>query len=359
MNKPNAILGAVHEVLLEHTNEDAFQRSLLDDPQHNEQAMGTSHGLVDREVPIDTTMVAISNLPLDQLAVAIKRAHEAAEYSMRDSLSHARSAGVNLLEVKSRLRHGEWMPWVRTHCGISHSTTNLYMKIAKRWDTLGDSQQVVNLTLRQASQLLYLEPSDEDAEFTAELINLKLLDWGDLEGLEPLEVRALVKEVRSYYEDLCFEPDEALAAKRATLHLEWNPIVTLDRNAVRSDAQRVATELRVGKIGRAKVRTRLRHIEITVLDAKAKELRVTGGKNVDTKSPRERIVLRHVEPLEGYDERARRFIEETRTLLTRPHGLLNKRLTLSTSQRQRLGSLIADVRNAVDQLEGQVGLPIG
>ena len=274
--------------------------------------------------------VALCDLPLDQLAADIKREHQAAEYSMSDSLMHARAAGVKLLEVKSRLPYGEWMSWVRTHCEFSHATANLYMKVAKRWDTLGDSQQVTNLTLRQASELMYMDPSDEDAEATAELVNLKLLDWPDLDGLDPLEVRALVKEVRLYYEDLCFEPDEAVAAKRAALPVEWNPVVTLNRGAIRTDACRVATELREGKTGRGRVRQRLRRVEMTMLGAKVKDTTPTGQQPAETKLLREKVaVVRHVSPFEAYVERTQRFIAETHALLTEPHTLLNERVTLS------------------------------
>jgi len=313
--------------------------------------------LMESEVELaERYAAALDEVPLEQLAADIKREHEAAEYNMRDSLKHARSAGVKLLEVKRRLAYGEFMPWVDTHCEFSHSTANLYMKIAKRWDTLGDSQPVTNLTLRQASQLLYMDPSDEDAEATAELVNLKLLDWPDLDGLEPLEVRALAKEVRSYYEDLCFEPDEALAAKRAALPDEWNPVVTINRNAIRTCACRVASELRDGKSGKGKVRQRLRSLEMTVLEAAVKDTTPTGEQPAETKPPGARVaVLRHVSPFEAYAERTQRFIAETHALLTEPHGLLNERVTLSDWQRQRLVKLITDVRQALDELEEQAG----
>jgi hypothetical protein len=236
------------------------------------------------------------------------------------------------------LAYGEFMPWVDLHCGFSHSTANLYMKVAKGWDTLGDSQQVTNLTLRQASELLYMDPSDEDAEATAELIDLKLLDWPDLDGLEPLTVRALVKEVRLYFEDLCYEPDEAAAAKRAAMAEEWEPDVTINRGAVRTDARRVAAELKDGKTGRGRVRQRLRRLEMPMLKAKVKEMMPTGSAG---------------SAFEAYMERAQRFIAETHVLLTEPHGLLNERVTLSDWQHQRLVKLIAEVQQALEELEQQ------
>jgi hypothetical protein len=93
-------------------------------------------------------------LSLDQLAVDIKHEHEAAEASIRDSLMHAREAGDKLMEVKLRLKHGEWMPWVEANCQFSHSTALLYFNVALRWNELANSQHVENLTLHKAAEML-------------------------------------------------------------------------------------------------------------------------------------------------------------------------------------------------------------
>lgn len=39
--------------------------------------------------------------------------------------------GAALLKVKAILKHGDFMPWVRSHCPlISHTTANTYMRLA-------------------------------------------------------------------------------------------------------------------------------------------------------------------------------------------------------------------------------------
>ncbi len=98
--------------------------------------------------------LAFEPLTLDQLAVEIKREYEAAEASIRDSLMHAKAVGEMLMEVKDRLKHGEWMPWVQAHCQFSHSTALLYFNVALRWNELSNSQRVENLSLRQAADIL-------------------------------------------------------------------------------------------------------------------------------------------------------------------------------------------------------------
>lgn len=49
------------------------------------------------------------------------------------ALAGALRAGTLLTEVKDQLPHGEWMPWLRKHLpGISHSTINRYIRVARR-----------------------------------------------------------------------------------------------------------------------------------------------------------------------------------------------------------------------------------
>ena len=91
---------------------------------------------------------------LPQLAQEIKEAHEAAETSMRESLRHARHAGELLIEVKSRLKHGEFGPWIKAHCGFGWRTANLYQKVARDWDRLAISKCITKLRFTEAVELL-------------------------------------------------------------------------------------------------------------------------------------------------------------------------------------------------------------
>lgn len=281
------------------------------------------------------TALPLCEVTLAELAVEIKGEHDAAEYDMRNCVMHARRAGVKLIEVKNRLEHGAFMPWVKTHCEFSQSTANLYMKIAKRWDVLGNSQQVANLTLRQACELLYMDPAEEHADAAGELVNLGLLDWRDLDGLEPLETRALVTAARRYYEQYCYEPDEALLAERVKMPQEWQPVMTCNRRTVRFLASKAATDLRVGRITKQQV---LKHLYPPA--AKLTRANASHGKQ-------------NPGPFDSYVERTTDFIDATHALL-KSRGLLKKALTLSDSQREQLLALMADVREALDGLEGDV-----
>jgi hypothetical protein len=65
------------------------------------------------------------------LAARIKAEHEAISESVRDSVARAIVAGELLIEAKAQLDHGQWLPWLRTHCGMTARTAQTYMELAR------------------------------------------------------------------------------------------------------------------------------------------------------------------------------------------------------------------------------------
>lgn len=325
----------------------------------------TALALVDNEIAIEPSTLALRDVPLEQLATEITTEHEAATYNLRESVVHARRVGVLLLEVKRRLKHGEFMPWVQTHCVFSQSTANVYMRVAKCWNTVANSQPVPNLTLREANALLSIDPNDEYAEAEGELVGLGCLAWSDLEGLDVSERRTLVAEVKAFYRESCYEPDEALQAEREA-GAWWTGLGrggwSIDRGGVHCCAARVATALRSGKIGRGQIRRRLREgAPATTAPSQEVSNDTTGqpsadaaGATLDTSGKRAPICrVTHVSPFAAYVERTNHFIAATRALLTHGHGLLDERVTLDEPQRAELLALIERTRRALSTLEQQ------
>ena len=68
---------------------------------------------------------------LADLAARIRAEHEATAISLRRGLSHAIAAGELLIEAKTLLKHGQWLPWLRDHCVMSERTAQLYMRCAR------------------------------------------------------------------------------------------------------------------------------------------------------------------------------------------------------------------------------------
>lgn len=58
----------------------------------------------------------------------LKQGKDAAE---RAGMPYYRAAGEKLLEAKSQLKHGEFLPWVTRNLGISKQQASLYMALAE------------------------------------------------------------------------------------------------------------------------------------------------------------------------------------------------------------------------------------
>ncbi len=91
-------------------------------------------------------------ITLVTIADEINREHEAARTAAVTAVEHARRAGERLLEAKSQLGHGKWLPWIREHLSFSDRTAQGYMRIARRLPELntGEAQRVADLPLREA-----------------------------------------------------------------------------------------------------------------------------------------------------------------------------------------------------------------
>jgi hypothetical protein len=76
-----------------------------------------------------------ASLPV--LALQIRNAHAAAEMNAIAAVVQARQAGALLIEVKGRLRHGEWLPWLAANCPEIHErVAQNYTRIARNWDRI-------------------------------------------------------------------------------------------------------------------------------------------------------------------------------------------------------------------------------
>ncbi|SRR5579883_153170 len=90
--------------------------------------------------------------PLKVLAEHINDAHKRCSQALRDGLQHALEAGRLLLEAKEEVPHGQWIPWIETHCDFALRTAQAYMKIAKDMPLLDEAkaQRVAHLPFRRA-----------------------------------------------------------------------------------------------------------------------------------------------------------------------------------------------------------------
>src|SRR5262249_2583282 len=99
-------------------------------------------------------MSSQGNNRLPILASEIRRAHADVQEAAKTAAERAIEAGRALIEAKSLVKHGEWLPWLREHCALAERTAQLYMKIAESGHT---PETVAALGLKAAEKALVLE----------------------------------------------------------------------------------------------------------------------------------------------------------------------------------------------------------
>jgi hypothetical protein len=85
----------------------------------------------DRRYKESRTESPVPSSRLADLAARIKVEHAACVAAVKKSAEHAMAAGDALTEAKAQLKHGEWLPWLKSHCEISERTAQVYMRLAR------------------------------------------------------------------------------------------------------------------------------------------------------------------------------------------------------------------------------------
>ena len=73
--------------------------------------------------------IAITESPTDE----INRLHPAAQRAAGDALQLAKEAGDLLVEVKTDLPHGAFLPWLAEHCEVGQRQAQRSMRLSMNW----------------------------------------------------------------------------------------------------------------------------------------------------------------------------------------------------------------------------------
>jgi hypothetical protein len=120
-----------------------------------------------------TQDVTASN-SLTDLAARIRAEHEASGLAIKRGLDHAIACGRLLIEARAQLEHGQWLPWLREHCGVPERSARRYMELAA-YAAYGKSANLADLTIDGSAEAAADHASIEQA--------LEAGDWhvaGDL-----------------------------------------------------------------------------------------------------------------------------------------------------------------------------------
>ena len=144
------------------------------------------------------------------IAAEIEAQHQATYRAARAAIEHAMRCGELLLDAKTKVGHGEWLPWLEANTSIGIRQAQNYMRIAKNRLKIeaANTQRDSHLPVREAVTLL-AEPKPP-RQIWADEINAK---WHEAQQVRAEMVDHL-KEARQH-----FDNDEAFAA-RLKEHLE-------------------------------------------------------------------------------------------------------------------------------------------
>lgn len=136
--------------------------------------------------------------------------------------------GQLLIEAKGKLKHGEWLPWLRDEVDFSEATAQRFMRLAREY---GKSVNVTDLGLTKALKLLAL-PEVERREFMEET--------HEVNG----EEKTVYEMSRAELEQAIRERDEARAERdKAIADAEGSLLAMAEKDSALEDAQEAAERL--------------------------------------------------------------------------------------------------------------------
>jgi hypothetical protein len=143
---------------------------------------------------VPTQDVTASN-SLTDFAARIRNEHIAVGVALKHSVEHAMAAGDLLMEAQAQLKHGQWLPWLKS-CGISQRTAQRYMRLARNRSLIEANATPVS-DLGVSGALALLSVPRRDSEMTTLFEKLvdraadASFDFFELDELEHLATERL------------------------------------------------------------------------------------------------------------------------------------------------------------------------
>ena len=102
------------------------------------------------------------------------RAVEEVEKCKKSAVLSAWRLGQFLIEKKSRLAHGEWLPWLYSLPRVSHSSASDYMRLARQIASAGNLGSSIRATLRALPEPTTATPKSAPATATPKSVTVKV-----------------------------------------------------------------------------------------------------------------------------------------------------------------------------------------
>lgn len=153
--------------------------------------------------------------------------------------------GHRLLEAKSVLKHGDWLPWLSERVDLSERAAQNFMRLAREWS---NPQALADLGASKALALLAIPEEDREEFISADHV----VDGGEMKKVAEMTTRELDRAIKAR--------DEAVARLKSAVATADDAVETADRfrrenNALLDDykdanRRRIAAEQRAEDLQR-------------------------------------------------------------------------------------------------------------
>ena len=217
--------------------------------------------------------------------------------------------GKRLLEAKSQLSHGEWLPWLREKVDISERRAQDFMRIAREYSK---SAEIADLGASKALALLAL-PESERAEFAS---GTHLVNGAEksVSEMTAKELKTAIEERDKARREAAEQKAaaEAAEASRAKMEQDMRQLKGL-LDAARDNEREKAGALEAAERELQAMRTRPVEVAVETRDASPEQLSAARAEGIrQGKAEAEKAGKRSLSEVEERVQKLRKELEQAR-----------------------------------------------
>ena len=191
-----------------------------------------------KKLPTAQSTKSAARCGFDELADQINEAHRLAQEHAESAIDYAFRVGDLLLQAKSEVKHGKWLPWLRDNVQFSERTAQTYMRLYDKRKTIeravADEEEGISVRkaigyvsrpLRMEGQDGSIDPSsrpDDDEVWAAERELIESSFDGDIMAYAEF---SLERPFCAY--DICGSDWTSTFTSKLLRHLEVPPVAAM------------------------------------------------------------------------------------------------------------------------------------
>ena len=242
------------------------------------------------------TEVSIENKSTEQLTAEVNVKYHQAEMLARQSWMLLADVGRRLIEIKSRIPHGQFLDWCEKNLEFSHSKAARMMKLASEMD--GENGLLTKLetlpTIGISTVLALLEAPEEVAA--------EVIETNDVESLTVRELKAELARVKEEKEaaerkaEMIDHNNDDIRKELASMQRKLSESVSEEefnemQAAAQAQKEDLARELSEAKAASAEIQAKLDKAKEDLKKQKAKQKELEAAKDEEVKKRVEEVSI--------------------------------------------------------------------